>query len=401
MAALNYDSQRVNSCLKRVLIALFVAISAFSGEELIIYELEDSSIDGPSPQNKTKQEAPLKIEPKADAKPTTKPPQVETPASKPVPAPAPAPQAVVVAAPKESFMVTANRFVAEKKYPQATALLWQNIEHLNESGMILLTKAHYLNKEYFEAMKAANLVLAKNESNFEALTYLGLSQLRKKKDREAKDYFRRATDINPTHTPAINGLVEIYEKGSNYYELRLIYQDLVKRSGEKSEYLTRLCDINTKDAITDQAQNYCRKAIQADPNVPENYSNLGIVYKNINEMTKAKEQLRIAADKFPKADINQFNYAQFLEEQKNYIEAFKYYARCVKVNDYAENCWVGYASSSYQIQKFSETLVGLKKACVFNKKHSYIGRKASAFARSMKQSEWARKLDSLSELCGN
>jgi tetratricopeptide (TPR) repeat protein len=380
----NYDSQRGNTCLKIVLALLYVSVSAFSEEELILEELNDAQIEEALPQSKTK----------PSAKKPSKTFQIESDEAKPAPLP-------TNTLSDNDFTIKANKLIAEKKYSQATAILWANIERLNQAELVLLSKAHYLNKDYFEAMKAANLVLAKNENSFEALTYLGLSQLRKKKDREAKEYFRRATEANPVYMPAINGLVEIYEKSANYYELRLIYQDLIKRVGEKSEYLTKLCDINTKDAITDDAQLYCRKAVQADPTVPENYSNLGIVYKNINEMSKAKQQLQVAADKFPKSDINQLNYAQFLEEQKNFIEAFKYYNRCVKINDFVEKCWVGYTSSSYQIQKFAETLTGLKKSCAFNKKHSFLGRKAASFARSVKQSEWARKLDSLSEICGN
>lgn len=387
MPLLNFDSQRANTCLKIILCFLFAINSAFSEEELILDEVEDAKIEGPAPQNKTK---PIEKAP-------TQTPQPETAPAKPLPTPVANPRTPT----KETYATQATKFILEKKYSKATEILWQNIEHLSESELVLLTKAHYLNTDYFESMKAANLVLAKNEHNFEALTYLGLSQLRKKKDREAKEYFRRATEANPVYMPAINGLVEIYEKGSNYYELRLIYQDLIKRTGEKAEYLTHLCDINTKDGITDQAQTYCRKAIQADPNVPQNYSNLGIVYKNIADIPKAKQQLQLAADKFPKSDINQLNYAQFLEEQKNFIDAFKYYSRCVKINDFVEKCWVGYTSSSYQIQKFAETLVGLKKSCVFNKKHSFIGRKASSFARSVKQGEWAKKIDALAEICGN
>ncbi len=387
MPLLNFDSQRANTCLKIILCCFFAFNSAFSEEELILDEVEDAKIEGPAPQNKTKL-----IE-----KATTPAPQTGTVSAKPTPSPVVAPATTV----KETYATQATKLILEKKYSKATEILWQNIEHLSESELVLLTKAHYLNTDYFESMKAANLVLAKNEHNFEALTYLGLSQLRKKKDREAKEYFRRATEANPVYMPAINGLVEIYEKSSNYYELRLIYQDLIKRTGEKAEYLTHLCDINTKDGITDQAQTYCRKAIQADPNVPQNYSNLGIVYKNISDIPKAKQQLQLAADKFPKSDINQLNYAQFLEEQKNFIDAFKYYSRCVKINDFVEKCWVGYTSSSYQIQKFAETLVGLKKSCVFNKKHSFIGRKASSFARSVKQGDWAKKIDALAEICGN
>lgn len=387
MPLLNIASQKANICLKIILICSLAFNSAYSEEELILDEVEDLKTQDPLPQNNTKH-----VE-----KSSPGPSQIDTPAKKATSTPP-----TVAANPaKETYATQATKLILEKKYSKATELLWQNIEQLSEAELVLLTKAHYLNEDYFESMKAANLVLAKNEQNFEALTYIGLSQLRKKKDREAKEYFRRATEANPIYMPAINGLVEIYEKSANYYELRLIYQDLIKRSGEKTEYLTKLCDINTKDAITDQAQTYCRKAIQADPNIPQNYSNLGLVYKNIGDLAKAKQQLRLAADKFPKSDINQLNYAQFLEGQKNFIEAFKYYGRCVKINDFVEKCWVGYTSSSFQIQKFAETLVGLKKVCVFNKKHSFIGRKASSFARSVKQGDWAKKIDSLAELCGN
>lgn len=393
MPLLNYDYQRSNTCLKVILFAIFIFISAFSEEELVLDEPEAPKIPAPAPQNKTK----------AAEKPAAKASQTETPTGKPATVAPSKPTAPPVAPTpaKETYATQATQFILEKKYAQATEVLWKNIDHLTESELVLLTKAHYLNKDYFESMKAANLVLAKNEKNFEALTYLGLSQLRKKKDREAKDYFRRANEINPVYMPAINGLVEIYEKGSNYYELRLVYQDLITHLGEKAEFLTKLCEINTKDGITEQAQTYCRKAVQADPKIPENYSNLGIVYKNIHDLPKAKEQLQVAADKFPKSEINQLNYAAFLEEQKNFIEAFKYYDRCIKINDYIEKCWVGYTSTSYQIQKFAETLVGLKKACAFNKKHSFIGRKASSFARSAKQPDWAKKIDTLSEICGN
>lgn len=378
--------QRINGCLWAFLFTAFAFISAYSEEELVLDEPEDVKIQTASPQNKTKT-AP---KPNSGASQPEKSPLKSAPALAPLNATSTAPH-----------MIEANKLIAEKKYSKATELLWQKIEILTEADLITLTKAHYLNKDYFEATKAANLALAKNENNFEALTYLGLCQLQRKKDREAKDFFRRATEVNPVYLPAINGLVTIYEKSANYYELRLIYQDLIKRVGEKAEYLTRLCDIDTKDAIAEGAQQHCRKAVQLDPKVPENYSNLGLVYKNINNLEKAKEQLRVAADKFPNSDINQLNYANFLEEQKNFIEAFKYYGRCIKVNDFAEKCWLGYTSSSYQIQKFAETLIGLKKSCVFNKKHSFLGRKAASFARSVKQSEWARKLDSLSELCGN
>lgn len=299
------------------------------------------------------------------------------------------------------FLTEMTALFDKKEYSKMTPILWAKIDMLTRSEMILLVKAHYLNKEYNESIKAANLMIAKDEKDEEALTYLGLNSLRKKKDREAKEFFRKATEVNPLYTPALDGLVEIYEKNNNFYELRLIYQDLIKKLGDRAELLKKLCDINTKDGVNDSAIEFCRKGTIKDPKTPENFVNLGIVYKNIGENDKAKQQLSSAASKFPSSDVAQMQFAIFLEEQKNYIEAYKFYGLCNKANSYVERCWVGLANTSFQILKFKESYDALKKACNFNRKHSFIGRKAALQARNAKQSDWAKKFETLADICGN
>lgn len=317
----------------------------------------------------------------------------------------PKPQKAATSAPqiekKSPFLTEMTTMFERKEYAKMTPVLWAKIDVLNRAEMILLVKAHYLNKEYNESIKAANLMIAKDDKDEEALTYLGLNSLRKKKDREAKEFFRKATEVNPVYTPALDGLVEIYEKNNNFYELRLIYQDLIKKLGDKPELLKKLCEINTKDGINDSAIEYCRKGIMKDPKTPENFVNLGIVFKNMGEVDKAKQQLNLAASKFPSSDLAQMQLAIFFEEQKNYIEAYKFYGLCNKANNYIERCWVGLANTSFQLLKFQESYDALKKACNFNRKHSFIGRKAALQARNAKQSEWSKKFETLADICGN
>lgn len=374
MQSKKIDRRMIHICRLIVQCLFLINLSAIADEELTLDTEDPPKLNSNSAQNETKDKVPN--------------PSSQVDSNKEI----------------QAYKINSlnySKLFREKKYKQLTDILWSHIDSLKERDLVLLTKAHYLNKDFFETIKAGNLVLAKNSKNYEALTYMGLANLRKKKDREAKEYLKHATDISPTHSPAINGLVEIYEKSGNFYELRLIYSDLVKRYGENPEYYNRLCDIDTRDGIADSAITYCKKAIVLSPNIPENYSNLGIVYRNINDAEKAEYNLKLAVDKFPKSDIALMTYAQFLEDQKNYIDSFKHYSQCVKVNDFSEKCWIGYASTSYQIQKFSETILGLKKACQFNRKHLFIGRKAAAFARSVKQSDWAKKIDSVAEMCGN
>lgn len=361
------------SCLAVLILLILSSLSAFTEEELTLDE-ENSSPSIKSPvksQNETTQKS---------VPPSEPPPQLEK---------------------RSPFLDEMTALFEKKQYSKITPILWAKIDVLNRAEMLLLVKAHYYNKEYTESIKAANLMLAKNEKDEEILTLLGLNYLKRKKDREAKEFFKKATDVNPVYSPALDGLAEIYEKNSNYYELRLIYQDLIKKLGEKPELLKKLCDINTKDGVNDAAIENCRKGMLKDPKTAANFVNLGIVYKNMGEQEKAKQQLSLAAQKFPSSDLAQMQYAIFLEDQKNYIEAYKFYNSCNKANNYIERCWVGLAVTSYQMLKFKEAYDAMKKSCSFNRKHSIIGRKAALQARNAKQSDWAKKFESLADICGN
>lgn len=294
-----------------------------------------------------------------------------------------------------------TKLAEKKEFTKLTELMWKKIDTLKRAELILLAQTHFKLEEFTETIKACNLVLAQNEKDEEAYTLIGLSQLKRKKEREAMEALKKATEINPLFYPALEGMGEIYEKRNNFYELRIIYSDLVAKVGEKSEYLTRLCDINTKDGVNDQAIEYCNKAKIKSPNLADNYTNLGLVYKNMKELPRAKNLLKEAAIKFPNSDKALLNYASFLEEEKNYIDSFKFYSACTKANVQSEKCWLGFTTTSYHILKFSESHEGLKKLCNFNRKYSLVGRKAAAQARTAKQFDWSKKIDTLSEICGN
>ena len=302
---------------------------------------------------------------------------------------------------KTAFTIEMEDLFQKKQYNKMTKILWSKIDLLNFAELSLLMRGHFFAQEYNDSIRVANLILAKDEKNEEALTNIGNCKLKLKKDREAKEYFTKATEVNPIYYPAINGLVEIYEKSHNYYELRLIYLDLIHKLGERPDYVKKLCEINTKDAVNDAAIEFCNKSISANPRQSESYVNLGLVYKNLKDTIKAKEQLKKAADKFPSSDEAQFQYATFSEEQKNFIEAYKYYKQCLQTNEKHEKCFIGLGTSSYQLLKFEDSYNALKKACGFNRKTSFIVRRAATQARNAKQNEWSKKLEHLADICGN
>ncbi|MCB0369864.1 MAG: hypothetical protein KDD45_10615, partial [Bdellovibrionales bacterium] len=63
------------------------------------------------------------------------------------------------------------KLYSQKQYSKLTTILWAKIDVLNTSELLLLIKAHYENKDYNDSIRAANLLIAKDDKNEEALTY--------------------------------------------------------------------------------------------------------------------------------------------------------------------------------------------------------------------------------------
>lgn len=300
---------------------------------------------------------------------------------------------------KISIYGQAQDLFRKKDYAACEKLLWKNIDSLNRDGLILLARVHLIKKEFPEVIRITQMVLSKDERDAEAHTLMGNAHFLASREKEALASYKRATEINGIYEPAYEGLIAIYEKRENLYELRILYQDLIEKIGERAEYLTKICEIDTKDALNDHAIEYCRKAIQKNEDIPENHVNLGLVYKNQGDLNKAQEKLKIAAERFTKSLYAQTNYAQFAESKSNFIDSYKFYGNCLKLSPENESCLVGHGLSALQIQKLDESLQSFKKACFKDRKNAVSVRKAVQILKKSKKTDWAQKFETLSEKC--
>ncbi len=293
----------------------------------------------------------------------------------------------------------AQEYFTQGDIDNCTRLLWKSIDSLDRSSMILLAKAHLKKKEHAETIRVAQILISKDEKDEEAHTLMGQAHFQAGREKDALTSFKRATEINGIYQPAYEGLISIYQKRDNLYELRILYQDMIEKLGSKPEYLTRLCDINTRDSLNDHALEFCRKAIQKADQVPENHVNLALVYKNQDELPKAQQMLKSTAERFPRSIYAQVTYAKFMAEKSDFIEAFRYYSNCLKIEPENEACLLGHGLSGPQIQKFEESLQSLKKACFKDRKHAVTVRKVIQLLKASKNKEWQQKFESLSDKC--
>lgn len=310
-------------------------------------------------------------------------------------------EAEVKANPKNIKAVSAlaQEYFNNNEYDQCTRLLWKSLDRLDRKTMILLAKAHLRKKEYPEVVRVAQMLISKDEKDEEAHTLMGQAHFLAGREKEALSSFKLATEINSAYQPAYEGLISIYKKRDNLYELRILYQDMIDKLGARPEYLTRLCEINTRDALNDSAIDACTKAIQKADHIAENHVNLGLVYKNQDDSAKAQEKLKSSADRFPKSIFAQVTYAKFMEGKSDFIEAFRYYSNCLKLEPENEACLNGQGLSGAQIQKYEESFQSLKKACFKDRKNAVTVRKTIQLLKSSKNKEWLQKFEALADKC--
>lgn len=312
---------------------------------------------------------------------------------------------------KPSEVIQAQKAFESGDYKTAENLYWKNIENLSLIDLRYLMRSSEKNQHFEEVLKSANLILAQNEKDEEALTAIGRYHSRrtsqKNSNQLAIDHFKQAIESNSKYQPAYEALIQHYEnrmavqerlkqsKQKNYYELRILYQDMLSVFGERADHLTALCRINSLDAQLDQAQETCLKAIQKDKNSAEPYVYLGKAYEQAQDAENARKYLSTAAQKFPESKIAQIGWGNYLENQKNYIQAFKAFSLATQADSKSGDAWRGVGRTALQINKYEESFSAFRKACGLDPKSSATDLRRAVLLSKDKRS----KLSSLIESC--
>ncbi|WP_413559135.1 tetratricopeptide repeat protein [Bdellovibrio sp. HCB209] len=295
----------------------------------------------------------------------------------------------------------AQEFYNQKDYEKTTLLLWRQIDKIDRPAIILLAKAHEARSETGDMIRALNNLTSKNDKDFEAYSLLGNAYMLQKKPKEALENYKLAIEANPKYEPPYNALMKMYEtrQPPNYYEMRILAQDMIDNMGKKAEYLEKLCEINTNDNTFDAGLTSCREAIQKDAKRANSHVNLGLSMKGMGDDDKAKAVLKRAADEFPRSEFAQYTYGRLLEDDKSSIEASKYYKTGTEADPKSARAWLGLATTSFEIKKYEISLIAYKNACKYDKKNAAAFRKATTILRNSRVTDWVGKFESASENC--
>ncbi|HPI40079.1 MAG TPA: hypothetical protein PLJ21_04700 [Pseudobdellovibrionaceae bacterium] len=305
----------------------------------------------------------------------------------------------------------ANALFSKGNFREVTQVLWKNFDRLTRSELLLLIKSHLKLSEYDKVVKIVDILTSKNPKDYEAFSFLGNAYFLKaqklkagdewKKSREkAVESYKSALEIKKDYINAYTGLIQLYEAEKNIYELRQIYRDLIEMSGDQYAWLIKLCEIDTNDSIYDSALKNCDKAKKSRPSDPKAFVFYAKALYGMGELEKGKLELKNTALQFKNSDFANSAYADLLFEEKNYQDAFKFYGISSQLNPQSYEAWIGYANSSFEIQKFAEALTGYSKACTLNKLAWPILKKSTNILRNSSNLNWLSKYESATERCG-
>ncbi len=279
-------------------------------------------------------------------------------------------------------------------------LLKSFADQLPKSGSLLLAKAFENKKDYINQIRVLNNLHADDDKDYQALTMLGQAYLNAQKDLEAIQNFRAAIAINKSYRPAYEGLITAFKQNKNTYELRVLYQDMLKLWGEKPEYLQELCRLNVIDGYFDQAATYCPQAVSVQPRFPDSHVYWSQYLKDSGNEKQAVKILQKAAQMFPKSEFVQWTYGQTMENQKNYAVALKHYELAVKADSKSARALAGVGKSAFETKNLALSLTSYNKACELDRKYLQEIRTYASILRNEKQKEWQKRFEMAAEKCG-
>ena len=310
----------------------------------------------------------------------------------------------------------AQKAAQAKNWPKVVEILGPHLDKLKRDQIFMLALAHSETGNHLTAIKTYEAALALNAKDVTAKRGIGIEYTKMEKDKEAMTAFREALAINKRYEPAYLEIAKIYERRTyknkgreskdTTYELRLLFQDLIDPQvggHRKPVYISKLCELSTLGGHylkKGGSLEYCEEGIRVDPKEPKNYVYLAMTYKETGNAEKALENFKKAADSFARSEFAQLSLASYYQEQKNFVQSYKYFKRAHQANETSLPALQGLAVSCLEIQKPDEAYAALQAACKIDKKITPIVRKATAMMHQQKNTAWTNKFDTLADTCG-
>jgi tetratricopeptide (TPR) repeat protein len=160
-------------------------------------------------------------------------------------------------------------------------------------------------------------------------------------------------------------------RAQDYEQARIPLEFLTANAPEVINYWKQLASVYEKQDLNDKAINAYKKLIELQPDNRDNFLNLALVYKRIEQLSVSRTYLQRAMKADPNWDYPVFIEAQLYEQGARACE-FDFMAKCVyllAVNSYRKAAYMGgqFSSTSSERVKALQNSVPTKEDYFFRK----------------------------------
>jgi len=145
-----------------------------------------------------------------------------------------------------------------------------------------------------EALSKYEAILASHPNHAPTLHYSGTIYFQLGKFDRAVELIRKAIDINPTYTEALNNLAMALFKAGNLPEAEAVTRDLIESKPGNAKAYEFLGTIQSLQNRLVEAEQTYRKAAELDPDQPVVLCNLGITLNRLERTDEAIDELKRA-----------------------------------------------------------------------------------------------------------
>lgn len=288
---------------------------------------------------------------------------------------------------------------AQKNYKVVIDKLSPKVESLTAEELLLLSKAYTESGATTLAVKTLNTAVANHPRMTKLKLFLAKAYLDDKNEGLALQLLKDILEVEPKNHDAHEGLLRVYERKGNRYEQRNLYLDMIEKFGEKPIYLNKLCELFTLDAHFDNAKKYCEMAEKKDPKEVMNYIHLARIYQDLGDPEKTEKVFSLLQKDFENNEIAMMSVAEYYDQRHRYNLSWPIYKKYVGKNAQSLKAQTGLAKSSFELQKYQESLDALKMMCKLDNAHTHIFRENLKILEKSKIADWAKKYEKALDDC--
>ncbi len=254
----------------------------------------------------------------------------------------------------------------EQDFSSCIKFLSPHSETLPVSGLLILSKCFQKTKNYKEAQNHLNLLFLKKPDYKPALYFQAeLYNLQNKKDKVIHTYNRIIFKYSKDKK-AYDLLLEVLIQQNSHYETKELLLDMIKRFGNKTIYIKKLCKVYLDIKLAVESLEVCQKALKAWPQDEELNIYLAESYFLNSREDQRQKQYIVSSKKFPHSEFVQRVLGDFYFEKKNYSLSYKYYKKAYENKKDSFEALKGFALSSFELKKYKEALELFQKACTLS-----------------------------------